>query len=52
LIDLLSVPNATGLFLANVNTMEPRFLGALHGAFALQLRLDHEGLKAIKIPAN
>ncbi len=52
LIDLLSVPNATGLFLANVNTMEPRFLGALHGAFALQLRLDHEGLKAVKVPAN
>ena len=52
LIDLLSVPNATALFLANVNTMEPRFLGALHGAFALQLRLDHEGLKAVKVPAN
>src|SRR5436305_4663385 len=40
LIDLLTVPNATALFLANINTMEPRFLGALHGAFALQLRLD------------
>jgi hypothetical protein len=52
LIDLLSVPNATALFLANVNTMEPRFLGALHGAFALQLRLDHEGLMAVKVPAN
>src|SRR5438105_4682549 len=39
LIDLLTVPNATALFLANINTMEPRFLGALHGAFALQLRL-------------
>jgi hypothetical protein len=52
LIDLLSVPNATALFLANVNTMEPRFLGALHGAFALQLRLDNQGLMAVKIPAN
>ena len=52
LIDLLSVPNATALFLANVNTMEPRFLGALHGAFALQLRLDNNGLKAIKVPTN
>ena len=52
LIDLLSVPNATALFLANVNTMEPRFLGALHGAFALQLRLDNQGLKAVKVPAN
>lgn len=52
LIDLLSVPNATALFLANVNTMEPRFLGALHGAFALQLRLNSEGLMAVKVPAN
>ena len=52
LIDLLTVPNATALFLANINTMEPRFLGALHGAFALQLRLDHEGLKAVKVPAH
>jgi len=52
LIDLLSVPNATALFLANVNTMEPRFLGALHGAFALQLRLDNQGLVAVKVPAN
>jgi hypothetical protein len=52
LIDLLSVPNATALFLANVNTMEPRFLGALHGAFALQLRLDDQGVKAVKVPVN
>jgi hypothetical protein len=52
LIDLLSVPNATALFLANVNTMEPRFLGALHGAFALQLTLNSDGFKAIKIPNN
>lgn len=52
LIDLLSVPNATALFLANVNTVDPRFLGALHGAFALQLRLDNNGLNAIKVPAN
>jgi hypothetical protein len=52
LIDLLSVPNATALFLANINTMEPRFLDALHGAFALQLRLDHEGLIAVKVPAD
>ncbi len=52
LIDLLSVPNATALFLANINTMEPRFLGALHGAFALQLRLDNQGLNAVKVPVN
>jgi hypothetical protein len=52
LIDLLSVPNATALFLANSNTMEPRFMAALHGAFALQLRLDNDGLTAVKIPTN
>ena len=52
LIELLSVPNATTLFLANESTMEPRFLGALRGAFAVQMKLDDAGLKAIKVPAN
>jgi hypothetical protein len=52
LIELLSVPNATALFLANENTLEPRFLGALRGAFAMQMKLDDAGLKAIKVPAN
>ena len=52
LIDLLSVPNATAVFLVNVNAMEPKFLGALHGAFAIQLRLSGEGLKAVKVPSN
>ena len=50
LIDLLTAPNATALFLANRNTLEPRFLGALHGAFAVQLRMDSDGLTAVKIP--
>jgi hypothetical protein len=50
LIDLLTVPNATALFLANVNTMEPRFIGALRGAFAVQLRMDISGLRAVKVP--
>jgi hypothetical protein len=52
LIDLLTVPNATALFLANVNTLEPRFLGALRGAFAIQLRVGSEGLTPIKIPSR
>ena len=52
LIDLLTVPNATALFLANVNTMEPRFLAALRGAFALQLRMDGSGLRAVKVPKD
>ena len=52
LIDLLTVPNATALFLFNVNAMDPRFLGALRGAFAMQLRMDANGLRAVKIPQN
>jgi hypothetical protein len=52
LIDLLTVPNATALFLVNVNTMEPRFIGALRGAFALQLRMDSSGLRAVKVPTK
>jgi len=48
LIDLLTVPNATALFLANTNTMEPRFVGALRGLFAVQIRIDNYGLRAIK----
>ncbi len=52
LIDLLTVPNATALFLTNVDTMEPRFIGALRGAFAVQIRMDSDGLRTIKAPAN
>jgi len=52
LIDLLTVPNATALFLANVSTMEPRFIGALRGAFAVQLRMDDNGLRAVKVQAR
>ena len=51
LIDLLTVPNATALFLANVNTMEPRFIGALRGCFAIQVRMDGSGVKLIKTPS-
>jgi hypothetical protein len=52
LIDLLTVPNATALFLANVNTMDPRFIGALRGLFAVQLRMDSSGLRAVKVPTR
>jgi hypothetical protein len=52
LIDLLTVPNATALFLASANSMDPRFLGALRGSFAIQLRMDADGLRAVKIPPN
>jgi hypothetical protein len=52
LIDLLTVPNATALFLVNVNTTEARFLGALRGSFAVHLRMDSSGLRAVKVPAR
>ncbi len=52
LIDLLTAPSATALFLANVNTMDQRFIGALRGSFAVQIRMDSDGLRAIKVPAR
>jgi hypothetical protein len=52
LIDLLTVPNATALFLANVSTMEPRFIGALRGAFAVQLVMDDNGVRTVKVPVK
>ncbi len=52
LIDLLTVPNATAVFLANVDTMEPRFIGALRGLFAVQIKMDSSGLRAVKVPTR
>lgn len=52
LVDLLTVPNATAVFLANVDTMESRFIGALRGLFAVQIRMDSSGLRAVKVPAK
>jgi hypothetical protein len=49
--ELLNSPNITAMFLANRNTTDPRFLGALHGEFQIQLRIDGSGLRKIK-PAN
>ncbi len=49
--ELLNSPNVTTIFLANHNTMDPRFLGALRGEFQIQLRLDNGGLRKIK-PAD
>ncbi len=51
LIELLTAPNAIALFLVNINTMEPRFIGALRGSFSVQIRMDDNGLRAIKVPA-
>lgn len=52
LIDLLTVPNATAIFLANVNTMDSRFLGALRGSFSVHLRMDSHGLRVVKAPTK
>ncbi len=49
LVELLSVPNATALFLMNRDVAEPRFLGALKSSFPVQLNLDAEGLHAAKL---
>lgn len=49
--ELLNSPNVTAMFLANHNTTDPRFLGALHGEFQIQLRIDSNGLRKIK-PVN
>jgi hypothetical protein len=46
--ELLNSPNVTALFLANHNTMESRFLGALRGEFQVQIRLDTNGLRKTK----
>ncbi len=50
LVEMLSVPNATTLFLVNRDVTEPRFLGALKASFPVQLKLDASGLQAIKLP--
>ena len=48
LTELLNVPTATAIFLANRDTEDPRFLGAVRGTFAFQLRLDSSGLHISK----
>lgn len=49
--ELLNSPNVTAMFLANHSTTDPRFLGALHGEFQIQMRIDSNGLRRIK-PVN
>ena len=49
LVELLSVPSVTSLFLANSDSFEPRFLGALRGLFAVQMRMDPTGLHLVKL---
>ncbi len=49
LVELLSLPNVTALFLVNRDVTEPRFLGALKSSFPVQLKLDVAGLEATKL---
>ncbi len=50
LIELLALPNVTTVLIANQDTMEPKFLGALRSLFQVQLKLDLAGLQAMKPP--
>ncbi len=49
LFELVSVPNATVIFLANRDTFDPKLIGAIRGFFSIQLRLDSAGLHAQKV---
>jgi hypothetical protein len=49
LVELLRLPSVTALFLANSDSYEPHFLGALRSLFSIQLRLDTTGLQIGKL---
>jgi hypothetical protein len=49
LVELLSVPHATALFLVNNGTAEPKFVASLKGVFPVQMRLDSTGLQVKKL---
>ncbi len=49
IVEFLSVPNANALFLANRDSFEPRFLGALRALFSVQMRLGSSGLQLTKL---
>ncbi len=49
LVELLSVPNATALFLANRDKSDPRFLGALRSLFSVQMKLNGAELRLAKL---
>src|SRR5437899_9956866 len=49
LIELLSPSTITAIFLANTETTEPRFLGALRGMFSVQMKLGEVGSQPIRV---
>ena len=52
IIELASLPNVTTLVLANQDTFEPQFLGALKGLFQVLLSQDRTGLRVQKLPST
>ena len=50
LIELVSPPTITSLFLVNKDTTDPRFLGALRGLFSVQMKIDesNQNLRVVK----
>ncbi len=52
LVELVSVPTATTLFLAGQSSLDPHFLGSLRAIFPIQLSLDSMGLRVVKIVAQ
>jgi aryl carrier-like protein len=49
LFELVSVPNSTVIFLGNLDTMDPKLLGAIRSFFSVQLRLGNTGLHPVKL---
>ena len=52
IIELVSVPKVTTMVLANQDTLDPQFLGALKGLFQVLLKLDQLGLRVQKLPTE
>ncbi len=49
LFELLSLPQATAIFLANKDTLDPKLIGALRAVFSVQMKLDGMGLQIMKL---
>ncbi len=52
IIEILALPNLTTVLVANEDTMDSQFLGALKSSFQVQLKLDSAGLRALKTPTQ
>ena len=52
ILELVSLPNVTTLVLANSDTLDANFLGALKGLFPLLLKMDRLGVRVQKLPSQ